>query len=182
MLSGIGCCVSRSIESRVMKSFASSLADWNLDRDFHYRNSDRTPPNGVRACVSLANPSLLAACLFRLTASTSGLAHSFCRWLCLSVFASDISTGAVFEGAVEFPHPTGIVIGRGARVGSNVRIFQNVTIGSSRKGEYPAVGNGVTLYSGAVVAGDLVIGPGAVIGANCVVTRSVSGSDVIRSP
>lgn len=157
------------------------LEDWKLDRDFHYQNSGRRAPSGGKVLIALLNPSLVAASLFRATASSTGPMHSLFRWLCLALFASDISTGAIFQGAVEFPHPTGIVIGRGVHIGTNVRVFQNVTIGSSRKGEYPKVGENVTLYSGAVVAGNLTIGAGAVVGANCVVTTSVSRSDVVRS-
>lgn len=153
---------------------------WKLDRDFHYANSGRHAPLGIRSILSVANPALVASTLFRASAATSGPVHIIYRWLGLVFFASDVSTGATFEGPVEFPHPTGIVIGRGVRIGSYARVFQNVTIGSSRKGEYPVIGDNVTIYSGAVVAGNLAVGSGAIVGANCVVTRSVLGSDVIR--
>jgi serine O-acetyltransferase len=151
-----------------------------MDTDFHYQNSGRSAPTGWKSLVTFVNPSLVAASLFRISASSTGLLHVICRWLTLTLFSSDVSTGVAFEGAVEFPHPTGIVIGRSVRVGDNSRIFQNVTLGSSRKGEYPVLERNVTIYSGAVVAGNLTIGDNAIIGANCVVTKSVPSSDVVR--
>jgi serine O-acetyltransferase len=163
-----------------MAGFFSVGSNWVLDRDLHYKYSGRSKPSGLKAVAALLNPSLMAAMLFRLSATSSGPSHVFLRWLTLSLFASDVSTGAVFMGAVEFPHPTGIVIGRGAIIGANTRIFQNVTVGSSRRGEYPIIGNDVILYSGSVVAGNLTVGDNAIVGANCVVSRSVSASDVVR--
>lgn len=159
----------------------TALAWWKADAELHYQTSGRTAPSGLRSVATLVNPSLIAACLFRISANSNGLLHVLSRWFTLVLFSSDISAGVVFEGAVEFPHPTGIVIGRNVRIGSGARIFQNVTLGSSRKGEYPTLQKNVTVFSGAVIAGKLIVGDGAVIGANVVVTRSVPNSDVIRS-
>lgn len=164
-----------------MISSTSIFDNWVKDRDLHYLNSGRSKPRGLRLVSALINPSLVAATLFRLSAESSGITHIFLRWLTLSLFASDVATGTRFLGPVEFPHPTGIVLGRGAVVGAGSRIFQNVTIGSSRKGQYPVIGANVTIYSGAVVAGNLTIGDNATIGANSVVTHSVADSHVVRT-
>ena len=75
------------------------------------------------------------------------------------------------------PHPIGIVIGRppGTKIGENCTIFQNVTIGVRALGgkQGPKVGNDVTIFSGAVISGDVKIGHGASIGANAVVLDDV---------
>jgi serine O-acetyltransferase len=84
-------------------------------------------------------------------------------------------------GPIEIPHPTGVVIGRGTTVGRNVRIFQNVTLGSSRRGDYPTIGDDVTIYAGAVISGDITIGSGSIIGANAVVTTDVPPNKTIRA-
>ncbi len=76
-----------------------------------------------------------------------------------------------------FPHPTGIVIGKNTIVGNNVRIFQNVTLGShgyaNKPNEYPIVEDNVTLYAGAIVLGGIHVGFGATIGAGSIVTRDI---------
>lgn len=163
-----------------MNAVSAALAQWKANAEFHYGNSGRSAPGGLKFIITLVNPSLVAASLFRMSAGSRGVKHAICRWLTLSLFSSDVSTGAIFEGVVEFPHPTGVVIGHGVRIGDRSRIFQNVTLGSSRKGEYPTLQGNVTVYSGAVIAGNLTVGANAVIGANCVVTKSVPSSDVVR--
>lgn len=127
------------------------------------------------------NPSVFAASLFRVAARDGGIIRRLARWACIVLFSSDVSSGVKFTGAIDLPHPVGIVIGRGAVIGNDVRIYQNVTIGSSPSGAYPAIGDRVTIYSNAVVAGGIVVGNDAIIGANCTVTRSVVGASVVKS-
>jgi len=59
------------------------------------------------------------------------------------------------------------------KVGANCRVHQNVTLGWNDRNELPSIGDGVTIYTGAVVLGGVTIGDGAVIGANAVVTKDV---------
>lgn len=63
----------------------------------------------------------------------------------------------------------------GVRIGSSVRIYQHVTLGSARRGaaSYPVVEDHAVLFSGAVIVGNIEIGKGAVVGANAVVLQSV---------
>jgi serine O-acetyltransferase len=80
---------------------------------------------------------------------------------------------------LRLPHPVGIVIGDSVKIGRNVALYQNVTIGLAEAVEdgsekaYPEIGDGVTIYAGAVIIGPIRIGKGAVVGANAVVTRDV---------
>ncbi len=89
----------------------------------------------------------------------------------------DISYRAIIGKNVRFPHPLGIVIGDAVVIGDNCKIFQQVTLGShGKKGEklnYPKISNGVVVYTGAKVIGDLSIGENAIIGANSVVNVDV---------
>ena len=85
-----------------------------------------------------------------------------------------------YHRGIKFPHPVGIVIGDGVRIGKEVRIYQNVTIGllqntpaNDAVEEYPTIEDGVIIYAGAVIAGPITIGAGATIGANAVITRDV---------
>jgi serine O-acetyltransferase len=80
---------------------------------------------------------------------------------------------------VKFPHPVGIVIGDRVRLGREVRIYQNVTIGltentvNATAAQYPTVHDEVTIYAGAVIAGGIVVGARSIVGANAIVTRNV---------
>lgn len=70
------------------------------------------------------------------------------------------------------PHPLGIVIGKGTVVKDNVEILHNVTLGI-KDGKFPTIESGVTLYSGSVVVGDVVVGENAIIAPNSVIINDV---------
>ena len=73
-------------------------------------------------------------------------------------------------------HPVGIVVGEYSEIGENVQIGQNVTLGGHGEdgpSVHPVVEDNVTIYSGAVVVGDITLGKGCTIGANSVVLDDV---------
>lgn len=79
-------------------------------------------------------------------------------------------------------HPFGIVIGDEAVIKDNVKIFQQVTLGShGKKGmdfQYPTIEPGAVLYAGAKIIGSVTVGENAVVGANCVVNIDVPKNTV----
>ncbi|MDH1767226.1 serine acetyltransferase [Comamonas aquatica] len=85
-----------------------------------------------------------------------------------------------FDGSLILRHPSSIIIGDGVRLGSNVIIFQNVTIGRSDTdvANYPKIGDNVIIYAGAVIVGDVEIGANCIIGANSVVTKSIPDNSI----
>lgn len=92
-----------------------------------------------------------------------------------------ISYNAKIAEDVFFPHPTGIVIGDGAKVGSGCVIYQNVTIGRKdySNPSYPVIENNCKVYSGAVVIGGITLREGTTVGANSVVLSSSNSNDVL---
>jgi serine O-acetyltransferase len=89
----------------------------------------------------------------------------------------EIHPGAVIGRRVFIDHGMGIVIGETAIVGDDVTIYHGVTLGGSslNKGKrHPTSENNVILGAGAKVLGNITIGEGSTIGANQVVTRSLS--------
>jgi serine O-acetyltransferase len=60
------------------------------------------------------------------------------------------------------------------RVGKDCWINQQVTIGFSRPDARPTIGDGVAIYAGAKVLGEVTVGDGAVVGANAVVLHDVA--------
>lgn len=73
---------------------------------------------------------------------------------------------------IKIPHPVGIIIGRGAKIGSNVVIMQNVTIGVERLGssESPTIGDNCVLGAGCVIVGNVKIPEGTIVRANSVIS------------
>ncbi len=82
-----------------------------------------------------------------------------------------------------------VVIGETAIIGDNVTIYQGATLGGTNptNGQggkrHPTIGNDVIISLGAAVLGPIVVGAGARIGANAVVTKDVpSGATMIGIP
>ncbi len=98
----------------------------------------------------------------------------------------DIHPGAQIGRKFFIDHGTGVVIGETCVIGSNVRIYQGVTLGarSFRKDDnghlvkggkrHPTVEDDVIIYANAtILGGETVIGKGSVIGGNVWLTHSV---------
>ncbi len=95
----------------------------------------------------------------------------------------DIHPGAELGRSFFIDHGTGVVIGETTRIGTNVKIYQGVTLGAiapqfgqQLRGtkRHPTIEDDVTIYAGAtILGGDTVIGRGALIGGNVFITSSV---------
>lgn len=85
------------------------------------------------------------------------------------------SLGCRIESPILMPYPYGIVIERGAALGSRVTVMHQVTIGAKSPAEpgAPVIEDKVTIGAGAKILGAVRVGRGATIGANAVVTRDV---------
>jgi serine O-acetyltransferase len=99
-----------------------------------------------------------------------------------AVTGADIPLDCQIGGGLLLPHPNGIVIHSGVRIGPNCLIFQQVTIGVTAAGQTPPeIGGHVDIGAGAKILGDLSIGDHAVIGANTVVLHDVPAGKTARS-
>jgi len=102
-----------------------------------------------------------------------------------SLTGIDIHPGAQISDNFVIDHGTGVVIGETTEIGSNVRIYQGVTLGALSlpadagnkyrdKNRHPTIERDVIIYSGAtILGGDTVIGARSVIGGNVWITESV---------
>ena len=84
--------------------------------------------------------------------------------------------GAKIGIGLELPHPQGIIIGEAVQMGDGCRIYQQVTIGSAREGDYkrglqPQLGNRCQLFAGAKVIGAVTLGNNVAVGANAVLLQ-----------
>jgi serine O-acetyltransferase len=77
-------------------------------------------------------------------------------------------------------HPVGVVIGKGAVIGSKVQIGAGVILGqryvdpARRNERYPRIGSGVIIGANSVLLGEIEIGDSATIGAGSLVLTSVA--------
>jgi serine O-acetyltransferase len=82
--------------------------------------------------------------------------------------------GCRLGSPVLMPYPFGIVVERGARIGSRVTLMHQVSLLGG-----PTIEDNVTIGPGAKVIGAVRIGRGATIGANAVVTDDVPSHDTV---
>jgi len=99
----------------------------------------------------------------------------------------DIHPGAEIGNSFFIDHGTGIVIGETAIIGSNVKVYQGVTLGALNVAKsaastkrHPTIEDNVIIYSGAtILGGDTVIGHDCIIGGNVWLTYSVPAFSVV---
>lgn len=96
-----------------------------------------------------------------------------------SVAGCQISPHAEIGPRLVLPHPLGVVVGRGCRLGPDVTLYQHVTLGEGKDGGYPTLEDGVTVYPNSVVAGGITLGRGSRVGALSFVTRDVGANETV---
>ena len=106
-----------------------------------------------------------------------------CRKLILK-YGCFIGPNAKIGIGIKFPHPNGIVIGDGTKIGNNCIIYQQVTlggrsIGDAQKGNYPRVGNNVVIFAGAKIIGGINIADNVIVGANSVVNKDMPADSIV---
>ena len=98
----------------------------------------------------------------------------------------EIHPGAVIGRGVFIDHGMGVVIGETAIVGSDVTIYQGVTLGGTGKEtgkRHPTIEDDVVVSAGAIVLGSITVGANSKIGAGAVVIHDVpAGCTVVGVP
>lgn len=96
------------------------------------------------------------------------------------VFGCEISAKMkVGKGLRLLHNGLGCVIHKGATIGDNVSIHQNVTIGGRNGSGLPVICDNVMIGAGAVVMGDIIVARDSQIGANAVVIKDVPEKSVV---
>src|SRR5436189_527655 len=100
-----------------------------------------------------------------------------------SLTGIDIHPGAKLGPRFFIDHGTGVVVGETTEIGTNVKLYQGVTLGAlapaygqALRGQkrHPTIEDDVTIYAGAtILGGETIIGKGAVIGGNVFITARV---------
>lgn len=133
----------------------------------------------------LLNPSLQFALLVRLAQKGPRVLSLPIRWLQVVVFSSEIYwfTGPApieLGPGIKFPHPFGIIIGPGVKIGCGVTIYNNTNVGESRHipsggsaGAAPQLGDRAVVYAYTAIQGAYVVGHDAVVGIHVVLDSDV---------
>jgi serine O-acetyltransferase len=88
----------------------------------------------------------------------------------------DIHPGALLGRRLFIDHATGVVIGETAIVGSDVTMYQGVTLGGTGKGHgkrHPTICDGVFIGNNANILGNITVGENSRVGAGSVVLSDV---------
>ena len=94
----------------------------------------------------------------------------------------DIHPGALLGARLFIDHATGVVIGETAIVGSDVTMYQGVTLGGTGKGHgkrHPTVCDGVFIGNNANVLGNVTVGENSRVGAGSVVLTDVPPNSTV---
>jgi serine acetyltransferase len=148
---------------------------------------EHKPPESERRRRLLALPRLLANPALRATLMLrfANASPRYTWWLWRNVFVALYAVDWIGPFEVgprfEFSHPVATVVAAQVRLGSDVDLGQNVTIGGDADGNVPVIGDRVTIYPGAVIVGNLTVGDDSVIGANTVVHRDVPAEHIVTT-
>ena len=94
----------------------------------------------------------------------------------------DIHPGALLGRRLFIDHATGVVIGETAIVGSDVTLYQGVTLGGTGKGHgkrHPTICDGVFIGNNANVLGNISVGQNSRVGAGSVVLNDVPPNSTV---
>jgi serine O-acetyltransferase len=129
-------------------------------------------------------PVYLARTAFALRRSGWPRAGRLAALLNFILFGIEIPVSLEIGPGLIIPHPHGTVLGA-ARIGANVTIFQQVTLGAKvadwnyDPATRPVVEDGVTIAAGAKVLGPVTLGRDCVVGANAVVIDDVAAGETV---
>jgi serine acetyltransferase len=133
----------------------------------------------------LTNSSMHACVLVRLVQGTPLWMTWLWRRLLIALHACDFTPYSRIGPGLKMPHPIGIIVAPGV-LGRDVVLQHHITLSpvrtNWRTGRSPGwfhVGDGVTVFTGTVVAGPVVIGDGAVVGANSLIVKDVPAGHIV---
>jgi serine O-acetyltransferase len=151
---------------------------------------ERDPAAKSRIEILLCYPGFHAVLLHRLGhwlwVRNWRLAARFISQVSRFFTGIEIHPGAVIGARFFIDHGMGVVIGETARIGDDVTLYHDVTLGgvSFEEGiRHPQIGNNVIIGAGAQLLGPIKVGDNARIGSNAVVVKDVpEGATMVGVP
>jgi serine O-acetyltransferase len=108
-------------------------------------------------------------------ANRTGLAY-YIQSTVSRIYSADIHPACRMGRGLYLRVGVGVVIGETAVVGNDVSIFEGVTLGGTGKesgDRHPKLADGVIVYGGGAILGNINIGEGCIISAKSIVTKSL---------
>ncbi len=140
----------------------------------------RDPAARSRFEVLLCYPGIHALILYRfshfLWKNHLKLIGRFISYIARFITGIEIHPAANIGARLFIDHGMGVVIGETSKIGDDVTIYHDVTLGGTSLSEglrHPQIGNGVIIGAGAQLLGPIRIGDNARIGSNAVVVKDV---------
>ena len=158
-----GCDFSRAASSSTWERWGFSPTSFSKGS---LRNRPYQQPRGRRERIcstGFTNGCVRAACFIRST-------------------RADIHPSALLGRRLFIDHAMGVVIGETAIVGSDVTLYQGVTLGGTGKGHgkrHPTVCDGVFIGNNANVLGNITVGENSRVGAGSVVLSDVPPNSTV---
>lgn len=146
----------------------------------------RDPAARSRLEIILCYPGLHAVFLYRISnwlwRNNLKLLGRIVSSLSRFLTGIEIHPGATIGERLFIDHGMGVVIGETAKIGNDVTIYHDVTLGgtSLQKGiRHPQIGNRVIIGAGAQLLGPIHVGDNAHVGSNAVVVRDVEANTTV---
>lgn len=146
---------------------SADIPDWSRETPRGFWDPGRKLLKSIRDYEKVAGRSgVFAGVRRRLIV----LRHRF--WSVVS--GCDMPLGSDIAGGLLLPHPNGIVIHPGAKIGPNCLLMHQTTLGMIKGAAHPPIlGGHVDVGAGAKILGAVTIGDNVRIGANAVVIDDV---------
>jgi serine O-acetyltransferase len=158
-----------------------SLLRADLNRQYELAASPKRA-NLWRILVRCLHPRFLPLILLRAAQQLEVYRVPICpqlfAYLNIILFGIEVAPKCRIGPGLFLPHTSGTVVGAW-KIGKDVTIFQNVTLGAKAADmgwnieKRPSISDGVILGAGCKVLGSVHVGAGSVVGANAVVLADV---------
>ncbi|MEX2253341.1 MAG: hypothetical protein WD649_04250 [Thermoleophilaceae bacterium] len=141
----------------------------------HDRGTPEPDVRGLSLALlrALVNPALRLVLALRLANASPRLLWPFWRNYFVHLHTMDWSGRVEIGPGLAIPHPFGVSMIAGTRIGKNASIGHFCTFAGDADGGTPVLGDGILLYPGVVIAGGIEIGDSTAISPNCVVREDV---------
>ena len=163
------------IDFKDSKSFAEIIKNFQNDY-FRYFNSNEIVKENILSRIELVGILLYRTAHHYFLSGNEEWSAQYCN-LGRIITGFEIYYSAEIGEGMKINHGLGTVIGARCKIGKNVLIHQNVTLGD-KNNKRPVIKDNVTIYSGAKILGGIVIGENAVIAANAVCISDVPDNTV----
>ena len=157
---------------------------------------DRDPATRSKTEAVICSSGLHAIMIYRCTHwlwkrkfhLTARIISQFARFLT----GIEIHPGADIGYGFMIDHGMGVVIGETTKIGNNVTLYHDVTLGGRKfydengkklEKRHPTLGDNVTIGSGAQILGPITVGNNVKVGSNAIVIKDIpANSTVVNAP